>query len=236
VTDEERTPAEALADELIAIVQGAQVGGTRGDTAGLIMFGAYLYGFRRFSAIRRLAGDGDGAEAIILTRSLVSMLARAAYVDAPADYAERKLRWQRYQVTNLRDRIRQIQDLADGGFEIDNESDDLRADLEELERQGIAPLPNDHDLLQALNLTPFYARLYRPGSEHVHFSLQVALDELRGVEVVTLEHGDHELADEALRLAILTYGVLLQLSEKTVRHGVHGRVLERVQAVLGGSS
>lgn len=87
-----------------------------------------------------------------------------------------------------------------------------------------------------MNLAPLYARLYRPGSEHVHFSLQVAVDELRGVESVTLEHGDRELADEALRLAILTYGVLLQLSEKTVGHGLHARVLERVQAVLGDSS
>jgi len=136
MVDDQPTPAQALADELIAMVQAAQVGGTRGDTAGLIMFGAYVHGFRRFSAIRRLAGDGDGAEAIILARSLVSMLARAAYVDGPVDRAERKLRWQRYQVTNLRDRIRQIEDLAESGFEIDSDTRELHADLAELEQQG----------------------------------------------------------------------------------------------------
>jgi hypothetical protein len=91
----------------------------------------------------------------------------------------------------------------------------------------------DHgDLLKDLNLTPFYARLYRPGSDHVHFSLQIAIDELRGVENVTLEHGDRQLADEALRLAILTYGVLLLHSEKTVQHGLAASALERTKAVL----
>lgn len=232
MVEETRTPAEALADDLIAMVKATPVGGTRGDTGGLTMFGAYLHGFRRFVAIRRLAGAGEGAEAIILTRSLLSILARAAYVDDPTDRDERRRRWERYQVTNLRDRIRQIDDLADAGFEIDSDTTELRAELGELEGKGVAPLPNDHDLLKGLNLTPFYVRLYRPGSEHVHFSLRIAVDELRGAENVTLEHGDRDLADEALRLAILTYGVLLRHSEKTVQHGLSASALERTKAVL----
>jgi len=39
-------------------------------------------------------------------------------------------------VTNLRDRIRQIEDLAESGFEIDSDTRELHADLAELEQQG----------------------------------------------------------------------------------------------------
>jgi hypothetical protein len=232
-----RTEAEVLADEIIATAQAAapSIGGTRGDTAGLIMHGAYVKGFRRFAAIRMLAGRHDGAEAIILTRTLLSMVARAAYVDAPDDTATRKARWEQFQVTNLRDRLKMIADLADTGFDVDTDTTDLQADLDELENRAISALPNDHDLLESLNLKPFYARLYRPGSEHVHFSLNVAVDEMRDANVVRLEAGDPELADEALRLAIITYGQLLELSEKTVKHGLSARVIELVKPVLSGA-
>lgn len=59
------------------------------------------------------------------------------------------------------------------------------------------------------------------------------MGEVRGAETVELEAGGAELADEALRLAIITYGQLLEMSEKAVKHGLHQRVLERVKEVLG---
>jgi hypothetical protein len=57
----------------------------------------------------------------------------------------------------------------------------------------------------------------------------------RDADVVMLERGDPELADEALRLAIITYGQLLELSEKTVKHGLSARVLQLVKHVLSGA-
>lgn len=235
VEEATRTPVEALADEIAELVQAAapSLGGGHGDTAGLIMHSAFIKGFRRFAAIRQLAGRGDGAEAIILTRTLLSMVARAAYVDAPDDTAERKRRWERFQLTNTRDRLKMIADLKETGFEEHTDVSELQADVDELEQRGITALPNDHDLLAALKMSPFYARLYRPGSEHVHFSLNVAIDEMRDVDVVLLEAGDPDLADEALQLAILTYGQLLELSEKTVKHGLSERVLELLKPVFG---
>src|SRR4051812_31410842 len=68
-------------------------------------------------------------------------------------------------------------------------------------------------------LASFHARLYGPGSEHVH-SQQVALGGLMGIAHVDIDAGDPDLADEALWLAILTYGGLLELAEKSVRHGL----------------
>jgi hypothetical protein len=69
-TGDDRTPAEKIADEIIELVRAKQVGGHTGDLSDLIMLGAYRYGFRRFVAIRKLAGDKQGAEAMILMRSL----------------------------------------------------------------------------------------------------------------------------------------------------------------------
>jgi hypothetical protein len=88
--------------------------------------------------------------------------------------------------------------------------------------------------LNALDLAPFYARVYRSGSEHVHFATHVAVDDLRGVDEVALDAGDPELADEALGLAILTYGALLMRSEKTVEHGLSTQVLELARPLFAG--
>jgi hypothetical protein len=81
------TPAEVLADRIIALVveRAPTLGGTRGDTAGQVMFGAFVSGFRRFAAIRQLVARDEGTEAFILARSLLSIVARAAYVDSPEE-------------------------------------------------------------------------------------------------------------------------------------------------------
>ena len=44
---------------------------------------------------------------------------------------------------------------------------------------------------------------------------------MRISQLVFVERGDPALADEALRLAIMTYGTLLEHSERTVGHGLH---------------
>jgi len=62
--------------------------------------------------------------------------------------------------------------------------------------------------------------------------LNVAIEEMRGAEVVPLETGDRELGDEALSLAILTYGPFLQLAEKSVKHGLSERIIKLVWPVL----
>jgi hypothetical protein len=48
----------------------------------------------------------EGAEALILARSLLSILARAAYVDAPEDLEERRSRYEQYYVKDLNDRLK----------------------------------------------------------------------------------------------------------------------------------
>ncbi len=100
-----RTPAE-LADQLIALVRGVDVGGVRADTAAAVMFSAYKTANRRLAAIVSLARDGYGTEAMILVRSLLSLLARAAYVDLPTDVAAREARYARSHALRARHRDR----------------------------------------------------------------------------------------------------------------------------------
>jgi hypothetical protein len=228
------TPAEALADQIIALVvdRAPSLGDKRGDAAGQVMFGAFVYGFRRFVAIRQLAGRDEGAEALILARSLLSILARAAYVDEPDDLDERRRRYEQYYVKDLNDRLKTVTDLIDTGFDVEDTREALRADLAPVEERGVKGLPADDALLRKLNLRPFYARVYRPGSDHVHFSLATAISEMRIGSDVVIDHGDAALADEAMRLAIMIYGTLLEHSERTVEHGLHDQIFELSRPVL----
>lgn len=216
------TPLE-VADRMIEMVRETSVGGERGDTAQLVLYGAYLRGFRRFVAIRQLAGDGFGDEAIVLARSLLSMVARALWVSVPEDPSERELRWNRYYKRHLKDRLDIIEGFRITGLELDVDVGEIEAELRELE--DVPNLPNDRDLLTQLGLEVYYERFYRFGSEYTHFSVHLAVDELRGVETVQLERPDAALADEALRYAILTYGVFLHMSERTIGHELGQRTL-----------
>jgi hypothetical protein len=169
------TQAEVLADQIIGLVlaKAPSLGGKRGDAAGQVMFGAFVYGFRRFVAIRQLAGRDEGAEALILARSLLSIVARAVYVDAPEDLAERRMRYEQYLVKDLRDRLKMVEDLLATGFDVEDT---------------------------------------RPGLS-----------------------ADPALADEALRLAIMIYGTLLENSERAVGHGLHDAVYELSRPVLAAA-
>jgi hypothetical protein len=60
---------------------------------------------------------------MILTRSLLSVVARAEYVDHPTDTAERARFWQ-YRARDVRDRIAHLQGLQELRFPV--EVDELR--------------------------------------------------------------------------------------------------------------
>jgi hypothetical protein len=123
--DDRRTPAEALADKIIELVHARanSLGGKRGDAAGQVMHGAFVYGFRRFVAIRHLAGRREGAEALILARSLISIVAGATYVDGPEDLEERRRRYEQYRVSDVRERLKMVTDLLETGFDIPDSRD-----------------------------------------------------------------------------------------------------------------
>lgn len=226
--DPPRTPAHELADKLIEVVRSHEAGGHRSDAADQVMVAAYVKGLRRFIAIRRLAGLGAGPEAMILARSLLSMVARATYVAGPVDPIVRRERWHEFARSDRKRVIEALEGLRTAGFDIEeSEIDEVRGELLEL-GEGRS-LPGDKQLLETVGLSAYYHRLYRIGSDFVHFGLGLSIDEVAGdVEHVQLDAGEDDVADEALVLACLVYATLIHVSDRAVEHGLGDDVKDLV--------
>lgn len=218
-----------VADAIIDLVRSnPPQGGIRGDTGEAVMFGTYVRAFRRFIRIRDLARDDAGEEVMILARSLLSMIARAIWVDLPKGGAERRARFERWKKRELTDEVKEARGLQSAGFPIDFDFDDYEAEL--LRLGSVAPMPNDYDLLVSLRLVAYYERIYRAGSKHLHYTLHHAVDELiaavRAGQDLPLERTDPELTAEALSVSILMYAMFLDAAEGTVKHGLTWRVAQ----------
>ena len=216
------------ADEVIALVRGiATLGGTRGDTSGLVMYSAYASGFRRFVAIRDLANDGSADEAGVLTRSLVNILVRAAWIDTPTDKNRRRDRFRRLLRRQYEDDLYELELQQAAGFVVDTDSiRRTRENLNELLADGVKAMPPDRQLFEAVNLDPIYARVYVPASNAMHFSMNAAIGHMLDVEEVALERRSLADAADVLILAIIVFGTLLELSERTVKHGLNERAAD----------
>jgi len=217
----------AAADAIIKLVRAnLPPGNFRGDTGEAVMYGTYTRAFRRFVRIRDLAQDGAGEEALILARSLLSMVARTIWVDLPSEKTERLARFNQWKKRELEDELKEMRGLEAVGAPIDFDFGDHEAQL--LELDGLAEMPNDFDLLRSLRLTPYYERIYRPASSHLHYGLHLALDELiaaaKAGEDLPLEQASTDLAAEALSVSILTYAMFLDAAQGTVKHGITPQV------------
>jgi hypothetical protein len=227
----------AAADEVIALVRGVgDHGGGRGDRALLVLHGAYIKGFRRFVSIRELAARGAGEDAYILLRSLLTLVARAIWVNEPGDAEASRTRFLRYRLRDVDDGIHMIEQGHTAGLGDDETAANLanlRKERTELQKQGVRMLPSDRQILESINMGIFYARIYPLASEHVHFSLSTAIRPLVDVESMPLETPDWEAAGDALEHALVVLGVLLEVSESVSRHGVADRVGQIVGDLLG---
>jgi hypothetical protein len=231
VNDEHLTAA-GVAEQLLEMVRGTSLGAYEGDGAGLVMLGAYLNGFRRFKWISALARLEAGPEALILARSLLSMAARAHYVDEPTGSEERERRFEQFRLKNLRDALDQEEGLLAAGFRDLADLEllaGLKSEIASLNERGLGGFPDDRALFtQHLDLNPFYQGLYRRSSDYMHFSLASAIGEVMGEGEIELDSGKPELALGALALAIITYGMLLQMSQKALGHDLGDRAEELV--------
>jgi Family of unknown function (DUF5677) len=188
---------------------------------------AYGRAYRCMRSIRELACRGEADDALILTRSLLLIVARALYLVEPEDPAERERRFASARRSWAREALHTLDDLAATGFEPADDREPL-AHIEEAEKaRGVPFLPKDRQLLTDLGLSAYYARVYRLASETVHYSLGSALhgfaeypDPVSGGGGVLLKNPDGERAEDALALAAITYGEFLERCEPIIRHGV----------------
>jgi hypothetical protein len=190
---------------------------------------AYGRAYRAMRSIRELAGRGEADDALILTRSLLSIAARSLYVVQPEETAERERRAAAWRRTWAEDAARALDDLAASGFEPVDDRDRITGIAEAEKGRGVPRLPPDRQILEALGLAVYYARVYRLASDVVHYSIGSALDgfleypdRVVGGGRVLLKHPDAERAEEALALAMITYGEFLERCEPVIRHGVTG--------------
>jgi hypothetical protein len=188
---------------------------------------AYGRAYRCMRSIRELAYRGEGDDAMVLTRSLLLIVARSLYLVEPDDEGERERRLASARLSFALQASRTLDDLGATGFEPADDQERF-ARIAEIERsRETTPLPNDHDLLAAMGLSAYYARVYRVASDVVHYSIGSALDgfveypdRIEGGGRVSLKRPDAERAEEALGLAAVTYGEFLEQCELVIRHGV----------------
>jgi hypothetical protein len=217
-------------DVILEAVENAPTG-TPGtpvrDANDTLLCAAYGRAYRCLRSIRELAGRGEADDALVLTRALVSLVARSLWLASPDDPAERKVRLDRARRSWAEEAVKTARDLRSVGFEPEGE-ERAQALLDQLEQVGVACLPDDRSLLVALNLEAFYPRVHRRASDVTHFSLGAALegflerpDQATGTGgVVSLRLPDPTRAYEALYLAVVTFGAFLERSEQVIGHGL----------------
>jgi hypothetical protein len=197
------------------------------DMNDALLGAAYGRAYRCMRSIREIAGRGETQDAMILTRSLLSIVARSLYIVEPNDAEDRERRQASSRLTWAREAGRTLDDLSATGFAPADDRARIARIVEIENSRGTKPLPNDRDLLAAMGLSAYYARVYRVASDVAHYSIGSALngfleypDPHEGGGRVLLKSPDAEGAEEALALAAIIYGEFLERCEPVIRHGV----------------
>lgn len=236
------TALTALVDRVLAEVFDATEYTIEDDEAQSFFVAAYARAFRCMLAIRNLAAwpTCDADHALVLTRALVALVARAVWLIDPDDPAERARRFRCWQLSSAIERRTMLRDFDRLGLDFaPSQLEQLDDWIENAQAAGVERLPPDQQLLQQLDLEAFYVRAYRPASDVAHFSLASAAQGFTSGEItlgivedreVGFRHKRLDDAEEALVLAMITYGELLQRSEPLFGHGIGNRAGELLRA------
>ena len=231
------TPLE-VANTLLSWVEESLPGSAgvevRDRNDGLLV-GAYGRAYRCFTSIRELAARHEADDAWILARALLSIALQSLWLVQPEDLDERERRFRRAGLSYFLRRKTIAAEEQAAGVEVGELTPErFQKSIECLEAEGLAPMPNDHDLAVALDLKGCYTRVYRGGSEMAHYSIGAALDgflELThgvGIGPVALQKPDQARAEDALAFAVITYGVFIHLTEPVLKHGLGRRARDLI--------
>ena len=138
------------------------------------------YGHARTAACARSVNSHVAAkqedDALILTRSLLLIVAQALYLVEPDDQAERERRLASARRSWAREAVRTLDHLAATGFEPTDDRERIADMEEEAKAKGVPPLPSETANFYAnIGLRAYYARVYRLASDVVHYSIGSAL-------------------------------------------------------------
>lgn len=154
----------AVVDEVLEAVENALTGELEiADNAESFLLVAYSRAWRCVRATRALAAwpTCDADNAFVLTRALLSMVARSLSIVAPEDLAERASRFHQWQFSSALERKKLLKDWARLGFDPTPEAiEQVEGAIARMRADGIRELPPEQQLLAQLGLEPFYARAY----------------------------------------------------------------------------
>lgn len=238
-------PAAEIADEIVAVVEErwkAHDDLKPSDLNQVFCYLGYVRAFRCFDSIRLLAAEARSDDALVLTRSLVSVVLRSLYLVQPEDPQEREHRLKRDSHKSRAEEEKRVRMLGD-------ERDAkhlarLQAELDEskrwFEERGLSPgLPGEAEMAKALELDALYDIVYRVGSSASHHSLLYALGGFSGdpepgqpFPAIPLHKPEPELAENALVWAIIAYHDFIVLAEPTMNLGIAKAVHELVRPWL----
>jgi hypothetical protein len=136
------------------------------DLNDSLLGAAFGRAYRCMRSIRDLACRGEADDALILTRSLLLIVARALYLIDPDDPEERSRRLASARRSWAREALHTLDDLHATGFQPADDREQIAA-IEEAEKAlGVRLLPRDRELLSELGLAAYYARVYQVGLGH----------------------------------------------------------------------
>lgn len=223
----------AVVDTILDAVRNAPTespGATAQDVNDAFLAAAYGRALRCMTSIRELAGRGEADDAFILTRALLTLVARSLYLVESEDPAERESRFDSARRSWAEEALHTLDELEGAAFEPTDDRDRIERIIEATKERGVPPLPTERKLLSGLGLNPYYARVYKLASDRVHYSIGNALggflpggfpDRRTGAGgQVALALRDDEGAEEALALAAIVYGEFLEKCETVIPHGV----------------
>jgi hypothetical protein len=214
-----------------------------------LLIEAVARGYRCLGSIRELAAAKRSEDAYALTRILVSLALQYLWLARVEDVDERRDRRRRLQLKWVKERAalgKELMDLAylpvDGtAGDMSEHVKEFRDKAQQLAGEGVERLPSERDMALELDreLQPevprffelVYARIYRPTSQVVHYGLGAAI---RGGEpslggALLLEHTSEEDSAEAMGLALVAYGLLLDFADPVIKHGLGKELSELIE-------
>lgn len=236
MTGRDHPSAREIADKLVALVEERWAkreaeGITVRDVNDVFLLLGYTRAFRCFCSIRDLAADGRHDDALVLVRSLVSVVLRSLYVVASDDADERELRQRRLGYEEIESEEKRIRLGGAGPGEasrLPELQQMLAASRQWFAGTGKSPAaPSEADVAAALGVPALYQVAYRIASKSTHHSLIAMLDSFGGefdgtklIRPVPLHKKEPELAEQALIWAIITYAELLERADPVLKLGV----------------
>jgi len=237
-----------IADRVLELVRQwapGDAGPPARDWNDLLLIAAFTRAYRCMYSIRELACRGEADDAAILTRSLVDLTLRYVWLARVEDEEDRRDRLRRFTLRWATDRATLGEELENLGYLDAGTAKPFRETADQLERECVRRMPDyatiakrlDRDL--ELEVPRFfelvYARIYRTTSDVAHYGIGAALEGFAALPSAAdlgelpLHHPDEKRAAEALGLALVTYGVFLELSEPIVHHGLADQVAQLIR-------